>query len=259
MFKNTSIETLEINNKRYDFISLNELPSYFIPYNTKRVYVRGLRIIETRALSRLLKNLNENGVSIRLQDLLNIYHNVIQGISFEELCEIDFLALCTISTLHTQEGHHWTPNITCPHCGIKNGYAIHFGDLEFSEPKSKTFTKEFLTSDGINLELKLPSVQKIADWDSQKESYENNEDIFKDAELFKLTPLVYKYDSKPISTLSEAYTILCDLIDSDLKKVLDADDEFNINIIPINLKCINKECEKDFKLEFGLNYYRVYP
>ena len=93
----------EIKGVTLEYTKITELPSYFRFYQFKEVYVRGLNLLESEALSKYIDDTKD--VDKNLEDLVRIYKDVIliENGSIEDLEVIDFLTLCMFSSTLTMD------------------------------------------------------------------------------------------------------------------------------------------------------------
>jgi len=101
MKKELQTITKEINGIPLEYTKITELPTYFRFYPFKEVYVRGLNLLESEALSKYIDETKD--IDKNLEELVRIYKDVIliENGSIEDLEIIDFLTLCMFSSTLT--------------------------------------------------------------------------------------------------------------------------------------------------------------
>ena len=241
------------NGNIYDFFPVDELPTGGSQYNytlpDKKIYIRGLRIGEAKALSRIISSDIEPTIS----ELLSVYSAVIIGIDVWELTQVDFMALITLSNLYTQSKSGWEVTEKCPYddCGKITSKVVTLFDLEFSEPKydSLPIIKELSNSDKVT--FIIPSLKAIMEYELVRE----NDGI--DQDIMSFCPEIESINGNYDMTILEKYNYLYDLSQSDFKIVESVDDSMEITILPVKMKC--NHCKKEFDIEFSLTYQKAIP
>lgn len=127
------------------------LPSKGKFYDTKFIYVRGLRFKEQMEITELSHS-PQPYTPATYQRLYDIYSNCIRfgadsQLTFTDLLEEDFLTLCFWVVILTNPDQTYAVNYQCPHCNAENHreLVLKNGDIEYID--FTKYTTETISTD----------------------------------------------------------------------------------------------------------------
>jgi len=146
-----------------EYLEVMELPSNFRTYDIDKVYVRGLNLRESEALSKYVAK-NEDDY----YELAKIYKSVIRGVDVYDLEMVDFLALVALSSTLTVDNFSAgrLPKVRCVNTVPNPRIKEIKEEINKKEEDLKKLTEkeeiDSLMEEIVNLEIELRAIPEMA-------------------------------------------------------------------------------------------------
>lgn len=209
---------------------LSMLPSKFIPYDKKVLYVRPFNLGE-------IEDLN----SIRTFDIhvfVDTIRDVVKGIPVEELTVIDLKTALLYSLILSSDNSTWNMPIVCEECGHKYVKALSITDIHFQDLEVEGLP---LSSDDEELDGVTFDVFRVKHLLEMDEYTKLNPTV-------KITSLTRSVLSD-IRPLSKAYTFFRNASPKISKTLRELEDLLIHGIDPVMCRCTNSNKAISFENE----------
>lgn len=118
--------TLQNKEDVEEAIWMEHLPSKYLPYSEKKIYLRGMSYGELKTISRLPEDSNYGY-------LTRVLEKVCNGFPINKLAPVDLKAILLTVSVLTEETHAINVNSICPICTASNYATVQMEEIEFQE------------------------------------------------------------------------------------------------------------------------------
>lgn len=199
---------------------LDKLPSKFIPYDTKVIYVRPFNLGE-------IEDLN----SIRVFDIrvfLDTIKDIVKGMDINELTVIDLKTSLLYSLILSSDNSIWNMTVTCEECDTKYVRQLTISDLHFQDLEVQGLPLETDDDELKGVYFDVFRVKHILEMDSYSKQHPN-------AKLTSLTRAVLSN----IRPLDKAYAFFRNASPKISKSLVELESLLIHGIDPVKCRCTN--------------------
>jgi len=219
-----------------ELLEVKQLPSGFKTYQTKSVFIRGLKFGE-------VKILNKASDDKSLKYLVSVYSKVITGIDILELLPVDFKALLFLIAKLTDQDFNLEVTTSCPSCSIVFPTTVDIHDVDYEE---LTAASE-LFGDTEFSPLRLVDyifLEQVSD------------DYDKEISVLALSADRSIANSSDFEKFKTSYQKIFDIPNSKVTSLQEKINSLTPDLNPIKLKCLG--CDHEFSSMIKLDFSQVY-
>lgn len=238
-------------------LAITQLPSMFRCYDVDTVGVRGLYFHETKSVARYVAGQD-------MEQLANIYKEVITGINVLDLEISDFSVLMIISSIWTVSNFSWNPRIRCNHLdeegnrcnGTSLSHPVVLDDFDFDTDSLPRYDCIDVVIKDTPMVYRPKRVRDQIALNKYIESLDENDPAYEDECEYARYACVVHHPEKELS-VAEKVDMIKYATAIEIEELNQLNSEMLIRNKPVEKVC--SSCGKKVLIKLSLDQLRGYP